>query len=437
MKRAHVVLLALIVLVSGCALGRDTEVVEVQLPTIEILSPASGARVVIGEELEIESRASDARGINRVELWIDGGIYRVDEARGQTAYRVIQRWRADALGEHEVKVQAVNVETRTSMPATIMVEVVERAESSPTPAQAPAPTDTALPVIAPTDTPAPTSTPRPTATATVGAATGTPTATLTLTPTVETTPSVAGMVLVPSGRFTMGSNEDHVQQAADWCGCSRANFEDELYMHEVQVSAFYIDVAPVTNRQYQAFVAATGYRTEAERKSEANTWRTVYTAGKDDHPVVWMSWNDAAAYCEWAGKRLPTEAEWEKAARGADARLWPWGNNWDNARLNMAEGGRKTTTPVGSFPTGASPYGAVDMAGNVWEWVADWYSYGYYQTEAGRSADPQGPPSGEDRVLRGGGYNNGVWDVRTANRHKGGASGYAPDHGFRCARSAQ
>jgi formylglycine-generating enzyme required for sulfatase activity len=240
------------------------------------------------------------------------------------------------------------------------------------------------------------------------------------------------MIWIPAAKFSMGSNPDHVQQAAEWCKCGKRQFEDEQYMHEVQVSGFYIDKYEVTNRQFQAFADATGYRTDAEKKNEAQTWRTEYTAGKDSHPVVWMSWNDAHAYCEWAGKRLPTEAQWEKAARGTDARLWPWGNNWDNELLNSGEGGRGATVPVGSFADGASFYGAMDMAGNVWEWVNDWYEAGYYQS--GVTTDPQGPEGGVDRVLRGGGYNNGLHDVRVANRHKGGQAGYAPDHGVRCAR---
>jgi formylglycine-generating enzyme required for sulfatase activity len=240
------------------------------------------------------------------------------------------------------------------------------------------------------------------------------------------------MVWIPAGTFHMGSNLDHVQQAAEWCKCGSRAFEDELYMHEVNVGGFYIDKYEVTNRQYKAFADATGYRTDAEKKGDARTWRTEYTPGKDSHPVVWMSWNDAYAYCDWASKRLPTEAEWEKAARGNDARLWPWGSNWDSGYLNSSEGGRKATTPVGSFANGASFYGVMDMAGNVWEWVNDWHGAGYYQN--GETSDPRGPEGGVDRVLRGGGYNNGIHDVRVANRHKGGQAGYAFDHGFRCAR---
>jgi formylglycine-generating enzyme required for sulfatase activity len=240
------------------------------------------------------------------------------------------------------------------------------------------------------------------------------------------------MLWIAAGEFRMGSNPDQVEQAAKWCNCNKRHFEDEQYLHTVYVDGYHIDRYEVTNQQFQAFVDATGYVTDAEHKSEASTWRTAYTEDKDSHPVVWMSWNDARAYCRWAGKRLPTEAEWEKAARGTDARLWPWGNTWDADRLNSRATRLGTTTPVGSYADGASSYGVMDMAGNVWEWVNDWYSAAYYQT--GNDRNPTGPEGGEDRVLRGGGYNNGIHELRTAHRHKGGQTGYAPDHGFRCAQ---
>jgi formylglycine-generating enzyme required for sulfatase activity len=231
----------------------------------------------------------------------------------------------------------------------------------------------------------------------------------------------------------MGSFADQLQQVSEQCRCSPGNYEDELYMREVSVSAFYIDKYEVTNDRFQAFVEATQYETDAEKASSTQTWRTAFSADRGDHPVVWVSWNDANAYCQWAGKRLPTEAEWEKAARGTDARFWPWGSYWDPSRLNVDDGmPDTTTTPVGSFPEGASPYGALDMAGNVWEWVNDWYGLYYYQS--GVDSDPPGPDGWEDKVLRGGGFNSGVPDARTANRHRGGALGYSPDHGFRCAK---
>jgi formylglycine-generating enzyme required for sulfatase activity len=421
-------------------------VADLDLPQLELLGPPSGSRVELGQELEIESRSTDERGLNRIELWIDDGLYRVDEAEGQTTFHVIQRWRADALGEHKIRVQALSVNGKTSQPAAVSVHVVDQAQDTPTPAttDTPPPTNTPEPA-APTNTLGPTLTPTVGATPTVSAtltvtptpqeSEATPTDTPVSTPTPTATSASTGpaeMLWIPAGDFQMGSNPDHVEQAAEWCGCGKRTFEDEQYLHTVYLEGFYIDQYEVTNRQYQAFVDASGYVTDAEHKSEANTWRTVYQEGMDDHPVVWMSWNDARAYCDWAGKRLPTEAEWEKAARGTDARLWPWGDDWDADLLNSSQSGRRATTPVGSFQAGASPYGVLDMAGNVWEWVNDWYAAGYYQT--GNDRNPTGPESGEDRVLRGGGYNNGLHEVRTAHRHKGGQTGYAPDHGFRCAR---
>ena len=440
------ILVSILLFVSACTTVQPTRVAGRPRPQIELISPPSGTRIILGEELGVESRASDERGLNRIELWVDNSIYRVDEVKGQPSFHVVQRWRADRPGQHELMVQAINMDEQTSQPVVIVVEVLDPALFTLTPTNTPTPTmslptetPTATLTQAPSPTPISLSTPTataaaaPTATATPEAPTATPTPT-TNSAVTPTPSSMTGLVFVPAGSFLMGSNNDHVNQATNWCHCGRERFEDELYMHEVYVSGFYIDRYEVTNQQFLAFANATGYKTDAEKKPEVRTWRTEFTSGKEDHPVVWMSWNDANAYCQWAGKRLPAEAEWEKAARGTDGRLWPWGNDWDNARLNMREGGRQTTTKVGRFPDGASPYGAMDMAGNVWEWVNDWHGHIYYQQ--GENRDPKGPQTGVDRVLRGGAFNNGIEDVRTANRHKGGQAGYAPDHGFRCAKSA-
>lgn len=192
--------------------------------------------------------------------------------------------------------------------------------------------------------------------------------------------------------------------------------ESALPKHVVFLRSYFIDQHEVTNRDYATFVQATD-------SSPARFWAV---AGFDDsdQPVVGVSWFDADAFCSWAGKRLPTEAEWEKAARGTENFIFPWGNSWDPSKLHSADG--QANRPflsfdawmdwvgdnaywmrplkVGSFPSGASPYGAMDMAGNVWEWVADWYGSTYYLESP--VDNPQGPSIGDRKILRG-----GAWDV--------------------------
>jgi formylglycine-generating enzyme required for sulfatase activity len=208
----------------------------------------------------------------------------------------------------------------------------------------------------------------------------------------------AEMVLVPAGEFTMGSNDGGA---------------DEKPVHQVYLDAFWIDVYEVTNALYKKCVDVGTCQPPASLSS-AKQSSYFGNSQFDNYPVTYVSWDDAKTYCEWAGKRLPTESEWEKAARGTDMRVYPWGNQWDGSKANV-ELRVGDTTPVGSYPAGASPYGVLDMAGNVWEWVVDWHDIHYYANSPSRN--PQGPSSGQYRTLRGGGWADDYYYARAANRY--------------------
>jgi len=265
------------------------------------------------------------------------------------------------------------------------------------------------------------------------------------------------MIYIPASSFWMGSME-----------ADRNVGNNEKPQHKVYLDAFWIDLTEVSNEMFSEFVQNASYQTSAEKlrtgyvlNLSSKNWEEVQGAdwrhpqgsssnitGKERHPVVQVSWDDATAYCEWVGGRLPTEAEWEKAARGEDGRIYPWGNNdvagnllnFADFNLNIpgadrsVDDGYSYTAPVDSYPDGVSPYGVMNMAGNVWEWVWDWYSENYYSISP--DENPLGPESGDVRVRRGGSWGNTSYDVRTMGRN-----GDYPYHrtvclGFRCARSA-
>ena len=270
------------------------------------------------------------------------------------------------------------------------------------------------------------------------------------------TDSLTEMIFIPPGEFFMGAPAG-----------SHA-LPDEQPERRVYVSGFWIDRYEVTNADYFRFVQATGHRPPANAKDAATLWDAGQPLpGIEHHPVVNVSWDDAVTFCRWRSKRLPTEAEWEKAARGAHRRMYPWGDDWDHSLANSASywDGRKIefssgvewddfwlrgegatlskekgikgevlTLPVGSFPAGASPYGLLDMAGNAAEWIQDWYNPNYYKEAA--LSDPTGPDRGAIRGMRGGSWLKPAVSLRTTDRDWGTIDSRPSGTGFRCAKDA-
>jgi formylglycine-generating enzyme required for sulfatase activity len=237
-----------------------------------------------------------------------------------------------------------------------------------------------------------------------------------------------GMTLIPAGEFLMGTDSE---------------FKNERPRRKVFLDAFYIDRNEVTNAEYKKFVDATGRRVPEMKAfwAEPINWRNgTYPRGRGDHPVVLVNWHDADAYAKWAGKRLPTEAEWEKAARGTDGRKWPWGNDWDRKKCNTAESFFRSSQPVSSFPEDKGPFGNLNMAGNVTEWTSDWYSEIYYSK--GDNKNPRGPSKaeakGNRKVARGGAWDSSISSyARTGCRHDFPPNTKNASLGFRCAMDAK
>jgi len=240
--------------------------------------------------------------------------------------------------------------------------------------------------------------------------------------------AMAQMVQVPAGEFLMGSDTGP---------------SDERPAHRVVLAAFAIDRVPITNGQFATFLTALGPANAAgetlfdvddpDARIHRHGDRWVADPGFEDHPVVEVSWAGARDFCAWAGKRLPTEAEWEKAARGTDGRRYPWGNDSPDATRARFAAGWNQTAPVGSFPRGASPYGVLDLSGNAWEWVSSAYRPYPYRPDDGREDLAAGPVRG----TRGGGHDARPDEITTTQRGRNLSRAPRAGHhniGFRCAR---
>lgn len=273
---------------------------------------------------------------------------------------------------------------------------------------------------------------------------------------LESTRSLA--VTIPGGVFTVGTTPVEVAEAVNECirdggTCEARYAEDSFPAHEVMVDSFLLETTEVTFEQYVTFLNVRGpdthingcagfpcIQTQNESLDAPITFDGANYSigvGLSQHPVYGVTYYGALAYCEAVGRRLPTEAEWERAARADDDRIFPWGNRWDSA---LAKTNRPLDTPpgsfpVGSYPLGASIYGVYDMAGNVAEWVSDWYSERYYQEQAalGTSKNPSGPLAGQQKVLRGGSWNGVPFFSRAMHRQSEYPGEYQRWIGFRCA----
>ena len=246
--------------------------------------------------------------------------------------------------------------------------------------------------------------------------------------TTSVLPGVKEMILIPGGKVRIGSLPTDGKVGLQ-VGV------DELPQWEAELLPFYIDRYEVTNRQYSAFLQASGRPLPRDQKDpDYFRWEgPAPPPGQENHPVMYVDWYDADAYCRWAGKRLPAEEEWEKAARGSDGRIWPWGNEFHAKQCNVDETKTSWTLPVGSLPEGASPYGVHDLCGNVFEWTSSWYG-AYPGSTLKRNAFGE-----KYKVIRG-----GSWATPYEPWSRAASRGFSQPPtlkhralGFRCAKDAE
>jgi len=226
-------------------------------------------------------------------------------------------------------------------------------------------------------------------------------------------------IYIPAGEFLMGAaGNDHNADA------------DEKPQHTVYLNAYWIDQTEVTNEQYARCVAENACQAPSNNSSATHD---VYYNNSEfgRYPVIFVSWSDANDYCTWAGRQLPTEAQWEKAAQGGSGQIYPWGNSQPNHDLANYESANKDVSMVGTYPSGNSHYIVMDMAGNVWEWTADWYNKTYYGSPESLN-NPTGPIGGTERVKRGGSWGSAALTLRTSYRDKSNPADQFNSLGFRC-----
>ena len=313
-------------------------------------------------QLYIAINAMSPVGIQQVQLAINDQTIATRDARGAKEFNAVFSWTTDINGDYRIEVKSTDASGQMYTSPTVVQQVRGGID----------------PVVNGT----------------------------------VTVSEIGSTVVIPEGTFVMGDDKGN---------------EDERPQHVVSLSAYEIDRFETTVQQFRDFVKTTLYQTGAEKAGNpiTRTWQVDNTPERWDHPVRLVSWWDADAYCRWRGKRLPTEAEWEYAARGGDQRKFPWGNEYDLTRLPSGD-----TAPVGFFSGGVSPFGVYDMAGNVWEWTEDWYDAAAYATSGVR--DPRASKATDQKTIRGGGFNSTADDVRVTRRIRNFPTTFHPDVGFRC-----
>jgi serine/threonine protein kinase len=329
--------------------------------------------------------------------------------------------------------------TNTPLPTTPSAVATSIPTRFPTPTSTSTslPSATSIPPALPTATSIPTALPTPTA--------------VPLEPFIYDSRGVP-MQLIPADSFTMGGDADIGYQACQELyinntdSCARRQFEDANTLHTVILGNYYMDIFEVTNRRYADCVSA-GYCSQPARSISETRPEYYGNSTFNEYPVIYLTWAQAESYCEWRGGRLPTEAEWERAAHGSDGRTYPWGNSFDGSALNFCDSscasldnfdwanlayndGYVDTAPVGNYSGGASPYGIYDLSGNVWEWIYDWYERSYYSYSD--NDNPMGPPAGTGRVVRGGSWSNSGYVGITYYRDFEDPNGAYNNIGMRC-----